>query len=142
MNHQYKTEPFQFTSEDANLLTEIKQEIISWGGHIEVSIGRPKRTQKQNRAVHAFFNDLSVELDGLGIPLSFGKGLEVGWTPTTAKEIFFKTLFLAGKGTSECSTEELAKAVDTCIRSINARGGQLSINEPIKGSRKLDKKML
>ena len=129
MNHKYKTRPYEFTSEDENVLMEIKQEIINWGGFIEIDIGRPKRTLKQNRTVHAFFNDLAVELDGLGIPLLFGKHVEVGWSPITAKEIFFKTLFLAGKNTSECNTEELGKAIDTCIRCINAKGGQLSIKK-------------
>lgn len=140
MNHQYKTSKGEFTSEDEEALEAVKYSLIDSSGFVQVYIGKPKRTAKQNRAIHAFFNDLSVELNGLGVPLSFGKGIEASWTPETAKEIFFKVLYLAGKNTSECLTDELAKAVDACIRDVNMKGGQLSIKEPLKGRKTLSKK--
>lgn len=90
-----------------------------------------RRTEKQNRAIHALFHDLSDVLNAHGVELSFGK-FRATFTPVTAKE-FFKEIYLGGKHTSDCTTSELAKAVDALLFDINTKlGANLEIKEPLK----------
>ena len=94
-------------------------------GMWQVEIRKPKRTLKQNRAIHGLFTRLAAELEGLGIELNFGN-FTASWNPDTAKE-FFKQIYLNGKGTSKTNTAELSDAVNKLIHDVNLKGGQLSI---------------
>jgi hypothetical protein len=91
----------------------------------EIIIRKPQRTQKQNRTIHAVFHDLATELNGIGVELSFGN-FKACFTPNTAKE-FFIEIYLAGKRTSDCDTQELAGALDKMIHDVNSKGGTLAI---------------
>lgn len=94
-------------------------------GKWELVCRKPLRTSKQNRMIHALFEDLAVELNGIGIELQFGI-FKASFTSETAKE-FFKQIYLAGKKTSECETKELGQAIDALIENVNRKGGTLSI---------------
>ena len=91
----------------------------------EIIIRKPQRTLKQNRTIHAVFNDLANELNGIGVELSFGK-FKASFTPNTAKE-FFIEIYLVGKRTSDCDTRELANALTKMINDVNSKGGNLAI---------------
>lgn len=89
---------------------------------------KPTRTLRQNRAIHALFVDLAVELNGLGIEIKYGSFV-TSWTSENAKD-FFKQCYLGGKPTSETTTKVLSEAVDKLLHDVNKKGGQLSIKDP------------
>ncbi len=93
----FTTEQGKYLTEDEEALKFIKSELINWSGAVEVLIRKPKRSQKQNRAIHSLFTDLAVELNGLGITFDVGN-FKAEFTPETAKE-FFVLCFLGGKRT-------------------------------------------
>jgi hypothetical protein len=88
---------------------------------------KPVRTSAQNKLIHALFRDLAAELNGLGIPLMFGK-FQATFNPSTAKE-FFKIVYLNGKRTSECNTAELSNAIEQLCFDVTSMGGSLSANK-------------
>lgn len=120
----------KLTEDKKDLLRELKN--IPEGVYtLEVYSPQHRRTERQNRAIHALFHDLSDTLNAHGIDLTFGK-FRATFTPVTAKE-FFKEIYLGGKHTSECTTSELAKAVDALLFDINTKlGASLEIKEPLK----------
>lgn len=131
MKHIYKTIGGEFTTEDSVAIKAIQQEIIKSNGFIEINVGKPKRTSKQNRSIHALFRDLAVELEGAGIEYNFGS-FSASWTPESAKE-FFKQIYCAGKKTSEMNTDDLARSIESLLFDINRIPGcSLSIKTPIK----------
>ena len=114
-----------FNSEDWNKIVDAIREISEskW----EVEIRKPRRTPRQNRTIHALFPALATELNGLGVSLCMGK-IKCSFTEITAKE-FFKEAYLGGKGTSQCTTKELAEALNAVIHDVNIKGGQLAIKD-------------
>lgn len=93
----------------------------------DITISKPTRSSAQNRLVHALFRDLATELNGLGVPIMFGK-FQASFNPSTAKE-FFKVVYLNGKGTSECNTAELSNAIEQLCVDVNSMGGSLSVTK-------------
>lgn len=112
-----------FNCDDYNAFSRHIKDIPK--GIYEIEVRKPIRTSKQNRTIHALFEDLAVEMNGLGIEIKMGNFI-TSWTPETAK-IFFKECYLAGKGTSECTTKQLSNAIEKLIFDVTQKGGQLSI---------------
>lgn len=112
-----------------NILSNVYRDLPEGEYTVEFRTKEVQRTPRQNRGIHALFPDLANELNGIGVPLMFGK-FEASWCEKTAK-VFFSSVYLGGMGTSKVSRRVLANAITALLDDINTKyGGQLAIRDP------------
>jgi len=99
------------------LSKEIAGEVLFLNGLYEVEIRKPKRTNRQNRTIHAIFKEASDQLEAIGFMVNFGT-FEMQPNEHIIKE-FFKGAFLGGQSTASVTTKVLAEALTKFINSVN-----------------------
>jgi hypothetical protein len=80
---------------------------------------KPKRTDKQNRALHLYFGWVADELNNAGLcrrlkTEKLGE-LEISWTKESVKDSFWKPIqeaLLGNKNTSELTTKEFGEVYE------------------------------
>lgn len=125
MTIQGKTNSGELYLQDRKNIKALEEALRNFNGLYELALNKPQRTKKQNDTIHALFKDFATQLNGMGIELKF---ISSSITPTVAKE-FFVANYLGGKRTSDCTTEEIAYAVQHMIHDVNMKGGNLSISK-------------
>lgn len=88
-----------------------------------------KRTDKQNRAIHVFFNEVSRECNDRGIDMKvLVENLRVDTSPESIKDIFRQIGFVkyGKKSTADLTTKELMD----CYEEFNRLLGQSSLHIP------------
>lgn len=83
------------------------------------------RTQQQNKAVHAWFNMISSELNKSGLYVANVIKFETLWTPEKVKELIFKPVleFVSKKkSTTQMTKEELQLVQDSVIQALASKG--------------------
>lgn len=87
-----------------------------------------QRTLKQNAALHLMFTHLADELNQTGWDMrkTLKPAVDIPWTPQTIKEYLFKPIMqaqLQKKSTTELTTVEIDKVVDTLTRHLGQTTG-------------------
>lgn len=85
----------------------------------------PKRTLKQNRSLHAYFNELSKELNNQGIDVRvLVKNIRVDATPEMMKNIFrsIASEKYGIKSTAELTTKQVNECYDEFNRALAMQG--------------------
>jgi hypothetical protein len=98
-------------------------------GLYQIEITKPKRTSKQNRALHLFFHWFSQALNEKGIMFNYtvlNKEFACEYTPYIVKEhiwrIWIRALYGQEK-TSKLTTRELSQAVDKLRDNLSLNYG-------------------
>lgn len=91
-----------------------------------------KRTQRQNRALHVYFQLLADELNDAGLDMRevLKPGVDINWTLETVKEYLWRPIQmiqLKKKSTTDLTTTEIDKVYDTLNRFL---GQKLKIEVP------------
>ena len=94
----------------------------------------PKRTNRQNRALHVLFNLLAQELNdnGLDMRKTLKPNIDIAWTGASVKEHLWKPvqkLQLNKDSTTELTTVEIDQVFDTIVRHLGETFG-VGINFP------------
>jgi len=95
---------------------------------LEIVIRDPKRTSRQNRALHKFLQWLAGALNDKNMFFSrefIRDGYEAQWTPVMTKELFWRPTqrSLTGKESStKLTTTEFSLVVDTIQQGLAKRG--------------------
>lgn len=100
-------------------------------GKWEIDVRKPKRTIKQNSAMHLFFQMVADELNGVGVPFttkSITKNVEIEheWTGTMVKEFIWRPIQIAKLGvgsTTGLSTVQIDEVADPIIRWLGTAHG-------------------
>lgn len=101
---------------------------------LEVVIRDPRRTSRQNRALHKFFTWVAENLNDNNMFLSrelLSSEYEAEWTPEMVKEVIWRPtqVVLTGKASStKLTTTELTLVADTVQQGLARKG--LSIDFP------------
>jgi hypothetical protein len=87
-----------------------------------------QRTAKQNRALHKFFSQLSIELNtaGLDMRIVLKPSYQLWWTPKMVKEHLWKSVQEAmyqKKSTTELTTKELDKIFEQLQHILGEKFG-------------------
>jgi hypothetical protein len=77
------------------------------------------RTNKQNRALHLYFQMLADELNnaGLDVRRTLREDMDIPWTPYLIKELIWRKVMVAQLG-KESTTEMTTKDIDTVFNTI------------------------
>jgi len=91
-----------------------------------------KRTQRQNRALHVYFQLLADELNGAGLDMRevLKPGVDISWTMETVKEYLWRPIQivqLKKKSTTDLTTTEIDKVYETLNRFL---GQKLKVSVP------------
>lgn len=91
-----------------------------------------KRTQRQNRALHVYFQLLADELNEAGLDMRevLKPSVDSSWTPETVKEYLWRPiqmLQVKKKSTTDLTTTDIDKVYDTLNRFL---GEKLKISIP------------
>ena len=91
-----------------------------------------KRTLQQNKALHKFFEMLSLDLNAAGLDMkrTLKPGVDIPWTPTTVKEYLWKPVqdaMLEKDSTTELSTKEVNEVYETLIRHLGEKFGIVTV---------------
>ena len=95
---------------------------------LEIVIRDPRRTSRQNRALHKFLGWLAEALNEKNMFFScefLREGYEAQWTPVMTKELFWRPTqrSLTGKESStKLTTTEFSLVVDTIQQGLAKRG--------------------
>ena len=86
------------------------------------------RTLTQNRAMHKYFQLLSDALNdaGFGVQAVLKPGINVSWSPTTVKELLWKTVLKAYKmkdSTTKMSTTDIDRVYDIVNQHVGETTG-------------------
>lgn len=90
---------------------------------------RPTRTERQNRALHKYFDLLSKELNegGFNVQVVLKEKLEVDWTPDLVKELLWRTaqkVILGKKSTKQLNkTEDITVVYEHLNRHLGEKFG-------------------
>ena len=87
-----------------------------------------KRTLQQNRALHLFYEHLAQELNDAGLDMkkTLKQEIDIPWGPRTVKEFLWRPIQqaqLRKKSTTELTTTEIDKVVNTLTRHLGERFG-------------------
>lgn len=88
----------------------------------------PRRTQRQNRAIHVLFNLLAQNLNenGLDMRKTLKPGVDIPWTGKAVKEYLWRPVQQAQLGktsTTELTTIEIDQVFDTINRHMGEKFG-------------------
>ena len=94
---------------------------------LEVVIRDPKRTSRQNRAMHKFFEILAEQFNemGLGYQDIFSVNIEVKWTPALVKEALWRHVQRVSTGkesSTKLTTKELSDIAEAIERGLAIKG--------------------
>jgi hypothetical protein len=105
-----------------NLLQELPD------GKYELEIRKPKRTNRQNNAIHLYFEMIADTLNEYHLYCNkefFKDSWEIEWRPEMVKELMWKPVqkILTGKlKTSELNTTEVQRIVEVFERNFAEKG--------------------
>lgn len=105
-------------------LREETERLISNGDVVDIKKLKQTRSSAQNRALHKFFNDVSRELNDLGIPYVYrglisGNELECQWTAELFKEQTWKPIQKVLFGTERTRDLKRTQEIDQIFQVIN-----------------------
>lgn len=88
----------------------------------------PKRTDRQNRALHVLFRLLADELNSAGLDMrkTLKPDVEIPWSPQSTKEYLWRPIQqaqLSKKSTTELTTKEIDEVFDTINRHLGEKFG-------------------
>jgi len=94
----------------------------------------PKRTNRQNRMIHLWFQHVAEALNESGndMQVVLSKRMDIWWTASSVKECLFKVLafhMFNKKSSTELNTKELA-AVTDMLRDVLARDYGVDVDVP------------
>ena len=88
-----------------------------------------KRSSQQNKSLHLLFNNISFELNRMGLQFTYrgikGMEIEVPYTPETVKDYLWRPLqqALIGKeSTTKLTTEDINKIFETLAQWFSQQG--------------------
>jgi hypothetical protein len=110
---------FDDNSVKSEIISKVNGWIADWKGKGQVTVGRPKRSQRQNRTIHAIFGEIAKSWQEIGFKVNFGN-LEATPTPELVKELF-KGVYLGGRSTTDVTTKELAESLKTLMDDVNGQ---------------------
>ena len=89
---------------------------------------KPKRTLKQNKALHLWFTQLAQNLNDHGMDMrrTLKPGVDIPWTPETVKEYIFRPIMRAQlnkSSTTELTTKEIDAVFDTISKYLGENIG-------------------
>ncbi len=92
----------------------------------------PKRTNKQNAALHVYFKLVADTLNDAGLDMRkvLKPSIEIPWNPSTVKEYIWRPIMkaqLLKRSTTELTTVEIDAVFDTINRHL---GEKFGIHEP------------
>lgn len=87
-----------------------------------------KRTNRQSRALHKYFELLANDLNDAGYDLkrTLRNDVEIPWTPVLVKELIFRKVMIAmydKQSTTKLTTKELISVSDTIARHLSSKLG-------------------
>lgn len=87
-----------------------------------------QRTTKQNKALHLFFEQLADELNDAGLDMrrTLKPGVDIPWSQRSVKEYLWRPIQeaqLGKKSTTELSTQEIDRVLQTITRHLGQRFG-------------------
>lgn len=101
---------------------EYFNQLAGKGARIEIKEQDQTRSWRQNRALHLFFEQVSKELNDLGIPFVYhglkGMEMETSWTKDLFKNFVWKPIQKVMFGT-ESTTKLTTKQIDKIFEVIN-----------------------
>ena len=97
-----------------------KTGIVMWlqllrGKEVDITIAKDinRRTQRQNNALHLYFELLAEELNDAGISMKelMGQGVDIDWTPVSVKYIWkrIQKAMIGTDSTTDLKTDEVDK---------------------------------
>lgn len=107
-------------------------------GKYEVKIQKPKRTNKQNRAMHLFFSIIADMFNENGLTFKYtviNKTLEMPYTTDIVKNYVwrpFQIVMFGKKSTTQLTTKELTQVADSIEKALSLHGHDIqfpSINQ-------------
>jgi hypothetical protein len=114
---------------DANKARVKLDFFIKEGKVFELKEKRFNRSQKQNRALHLFFQMLSTELNDLGLEFTYSglnvESISLMYTPELVKNFFWRPIQIALfdiQSTTEINTYQINQILDVIIKFIGERG--------------------
>ena len=113
-------------SNDKNVLKLIEFLLNAKDQSVEVKIHKHTRTNRQNRALHLYFDLLSEALNGGGFDMraTIKKDVEIPFTPETVKSHLWKPImeaYLEKSSTTELRTNEISEVFEILNRHIGER---------------------
>ena len=89
---------------------------------------KPRRTDKQNRALHAYFTLLADELNDAGFDLkkTIRGNIDIPWTPEMIKNLIWRPVqknHLGKESTTKLSTGDVDKIYNIINRELGTRLG-------------------
>ena len=126
--------------EDGELKLDHPEKLKELEGEVNVKITkyRNTRTQRQNRALHKFFELLSEDLNekGLTVKKTLRDDYDMMWTDTLIKEIMWRPIQKAMYGTK--STKKLkTDQIDDIFDVINKNLGDKGVHVPFPSIKNL-----
>lgn len=87
-----------------------------------------KRTDRQSRALHLYFEHLAFELNDAGLDMrkTLKPGVEIPWSGDTIKEYIWRPIMeaqIGKKSTTEMTTKDIDTVFDTITRHLANRFG-------------------
>jgi hypothetical protein len=89
---------------------------------------KKQRTLKQNRALHLMYEHLAQELNDAGWDMkrTLKQEIDIAWTKESVKEYLWRPiqeLMLKKKSTTELTTKDIDKVMNTLIRHLGEKLG-------------------
>ncbi|MCW8960178.1 MAG: hypothetical protein OQK29_01360 [Ignavibacteriaceae bacterium] len=90
-----------------------------------------KRTSKQNRTIHKWFNHIADSFNNVGQELNInGMAISPFWTKELIKELVFKPVMIqivSKEHTSDCTIDELSEAINVTASGLNSIGHDVAV---------------
>ena len=103
-----------FNAKDYNEIIDYIRDCPNAEYRIEIKKIKNQRTLKQNATIHVIFEEIANQLEAIGFEIT----APLSPTPVLIKE-YFSQYYLGGEGTSDQTSERLAKEFDRFLRNIN-----------------------
>ena len=98
---------------------------------VDVKKTASKRTSKQNRALHLWFEHIAESFNNVGQELNInGMSVAPWWTKDLIKELSFKPVLkqLTGKDhTSDCTVDELSECIEIMAEAYRSIGHDVAV---------------
>ena len=118
---------------EAEFRARVLEALDGFEGLVEVEIRKPRRTSKQNRAMHLLFRFIAQALNENNLFLSrelLKSEYEAAWTGEMVKELIWRPVqkrLTGKKSTRDITTEELQKILEAVQMALSKIGLYVSM---------------